>query len=211
MNGTSQTNKTAGATPWNRVLALLSILAVFLAVQQGSAQVANRVMIANVYIVGDKKIETEKVMAYLHSKPNSEYSYARVQEDVTRLAAAHLFKYIRVKTVPTTDGRMNLYFEVQEFPKFAKEVIYKNAKHVSLKELEEITCVRRGTPLDKTHNQIACYEIQEHLRKQGYPLAKVTLEEGWDESHDRVVFNIDEGVPLLQLVIAINCRLLMPF
>jgi outer membrane protein insertion porin family len=194
MTGTSGTNKTASTVLWYRMLALLGILALFLAVQQVFAQdTGKRVLIANVYIVGNKNIETDKVMAYIYSKPGSEYTYGRVQDDVSRLAAAHIFKYIRVKTDPTTDGRMNVYFEVQEHPNIVKEVIYKHAKHVNLKELEDLTRVQRGMPLDKTLNQIACYEIQEHLRKQGYLLANVSLEYGWDESHDKVVFNITEG------------------
>jgi outer membrane protein assembly complex protein YaeT len=191
-------NKLAGTVLWTRIMLLLGILALLLAVQQAFAQqgTPNRVLIANVYIVGNKKIENDKVMAYIYSKPGSEYSYARVQDDVSRLAQAHIFKYIRVKTDPTTDGRMNVYFEVQEHPNVVKEVVYKHAKHVNLKELEELTRVQRGMPLDKTLNQIACYEIQEHLRKEGYLLANVTLEEGYDESHERVVFNITEGAKL---------------
>jgi outer membrane protein assembly complex protein YaeT len=194
MTGTSGTNNTAGTVLWYRMRALLGILALFLAVHQAFAQApADRVLIANVYIVGNRTIPTDKVMAYIHSKPGSEYSYSHVQDDVSRLATAHIFKYIRVKTDPTTDGRMNVYFEVQEHPNIVKEVIYKHAKHVNLKELEDLTRVQRGMPLDKTLNQLACYEIQEHLRKQGYLLANVTLEYGWDETHDKVVFNITEG------------------
>jgi outer membrane protein insertion porin family len=48
-------------------------------------------------------------------------------------------------------------------------------------------------PLDTTLNQLACYDIQEFLRKKGYYFANVSLEEGYHESHDRVVFNITEG------------------
>src|ERR1019366_10350112 len=194
MNGMSGTSKSAISDLRNKLLTLLGLLALFLAASPGLAQITtNRVMIANVVITGTRSIPTDKAMAYIYSKPGSEYTYARVQDDVSRLAAAHLFKYIRVKTESTTDGRMNVIFEVQEHPNVVREVLYKHAKHVNVKELEGMTRVQRGMPLDKTLNQIACYEIQEHLKKQGYFFANVSLEEGFDESHERVVFNITEG------------------
>ncbi len=37
-----------------------------------------------------------------------------------------------------------------------------------------------------------------YLKKQGYYFANVSLEEGFDEHHDRVVFNITEG-PVLRV------------
>lgn len=133
-------------------------------------------------------------MQYIHSKPGSSYSPAVVQEDVTRLAASRLFRTIpTVKTTPTPDGRLNLYFEVREYRNVVREVIYKHAKHEDLKDLEDQTKVKPGMPLDVWANKNACFELQEYLKKQGYYLANVALEEGWDESHDRVVFNITEG------------------
>ena len=155
--------------------------------------------IANVYIVGNRTIPSDKVMQYIHSKPGSSYSPAVVQEDVIRLAASKLFRSIQpVKTVPTPDGRINIYFEVREYRNVVREVIYKHAKHEDLKDLEEQTKVKPGMPLDVYLNKNACFELQDYLKKQGYFFANVRLEEGWDESHDRVVFNITEG-PVLRV------------
>ena len=199
MDGTNRTDKSAAWGPWSTLPAALGLLALLLNVQIGVAQntnttaPANRVLIANVFVVGTRTISTDKAMQYIYSKPNSEYSYARAQDDVSRLAASHLFKYIQVKTEATTDGRMNVIFVVQEHPSISGEVHYKHAKHVNVKDLEGITRIKRGIPLDKTLNQIACCEIQEHLRTIGYCFANVSLEEGFDERHDRVVFNITEG------------------
>jgi outer membrane protein assembly complex protein YaeT len=59
-----------------------------------------------------------------------------------------------------------------------------------------MTKIRIGMPLDKELNRIVCFDIQEHLKRQGFYFANVNLEEGYDESHDRVVFNITEGPKL---------------
>ena len=40
--------------------------------------------------------------------------------------------------------------------------------------------------------------MEDYLKKQGYYFAHVTLEEGFEDSHDRVVFNITEG-PVLHV------------
>src|SRR5262249_9281115 len=125
--------------------------------------------------------------------PGQAYSDAVAQKDIERLAASHLCKPIDVRTTPTGDGRVNVIFVVREFRAIVKEVVFKHAKHTDVKELQNMSRIRRGMPLDPTLNQLACYEIQDHLRQMGYYFANVTLEEGYDESHDRVVFNITEG------------------
>jgi outer membrane protein assembly complex protein YaeT len=38
--------------------------------------------------------------------------------------------------------------------------------------------------------------MQEHMKRNGFYFANVNLEEGWDESHSRVVFNVTEGPKL---------------
>jgi outer membrane protein assembly complex protein YaeT len=176
----------------NLLMSVLALAALALSVRAQAPEKSQQ--IANVYVVGTRTIPTDKVMQYIHSKPGQFYSVATVQEDVSRLAASRLFKRILpVKTDQTPDGRLNLYFEVQEHPSVVREVIYNHAKHLDLKELEDITRIHPGMPLDLWANRNACYELQEHLKKQGYYFANVSLDEGFDEHHDRVVFNITEG------------------
>lgn len=195
LNGT----KTTRITCLRSVLLRLTSIAVLLVlVHWGIAQTAqNRVIVADVFVFGNRSIPTSKVMQYIYTKPGSIYSYASAQEDVSRLAASRLFKSIRpVRIESTTDGRVNVIFEVQEHPGIVRDVVYKNANHVNIKDLEVMTKIRIGMPLDKELNLIVRFDIQEHLRREGYYFANVTLEEGWDESHDRVVFNITEGPKL---------------
>lgn len=193
-NGTNQTKMSTRDT----FARLLSVAALLGLVHWGLAQTGpNRVLVADVFILGNRTIPTSKVMQYIHTKPGSVYSYSQVQDDFSRLAASRLFKAPRaVRTENTTDGRVNVIFEVQEHPNIVREVVYKHAKHVNVKELEGLTKIRRGMPLDKDLNRIVCFDLQEHFKRQGYYFANVNLEEGYDESHERVVFNITEGPKL---------------
>ncbi len=97
------------------------------------------------------------------------------------------------RTQNTNDGRVIVIYKVQEHPNIVREVIFKHAKHLSDDELETLTRIRKGMPLDTRLNKIAVIEIQEALKKKGRLLASVRLEEGFDESHTRVVYNITEG------------------
>lgn len=191
-NGTnlSKTPRTRDCLAW-----LLGVAVLLGLVHSSVAQTPqNRVLVADVFVFGNRTISTPKVMQYIYTKPGSVYSSAQVQDDLSRLAASRLFKTIRpVRTENTTDGRVNVIFEVQEHPSIVREVSYKHAKHINVKDLESITKVRRGMPLDKELNRIVCFDLQEHLKRQGYYFANVNLEEGFDENHDRVVFNITEG------------------
>jgi outer membrane protein assembly complex protein YaeT len=176
------------------ILVLLGLSVTYWTVQPGLAQnPGNRVLVANVYFDGVKNIPIDKALLYVHTKPGQEYSDAVAQKDIERLASAHLCRPLTVRTEPTTDGRVNVIFVVREFRSVVREVVFKHAKHVDVKELQTMTRVRRGMPLDTTLNQLACYEIQEFLKKKGYYFANVSLEEGYHESHERVVFNITEG------------------
>ena len=193
MNGTHGERKAKGSVV-RMIRVLLALVATYLSAQPSRAQnPGNRVLVANVYFDGVKNIPIDKAMLYVHTKPGQEYSDAVAQKDIERLAASHLCRPLTVRTDPTTDGRVNVIFVVREFRSVVREVVFKHAKHVDVKEMQNLTRVRRGMPLDTTLNQLACYDIQEFLRKKGYYFANVSLEEGYHESHDRVVFNITEG------------------
>jgi outer membrane protein assembly complex protein YaeT len=152
-----------------------------------------REVVADVVIVGNRSVSTDRVMREVHTRTGQPYAAQGVQDDINRLAATHLFKHLAVRTQTTTDGRIIVIYEVQEHPNIVRDVVFKHAKHLTDDELMTMTRIRKGMPLDKTLNQLAVYEIQDALKKKGRYFANVTLEEGNDESHARVVFNITEG------------------
>jgi outer membrane protein assembly complex protein YaeT len=195
MTGTDAISRTRQAGAVRRALTALGLFAV-LAVQPAAAQTvgAGHETVADVVIYGNRSVSTERIMREIRTRPGVPYSDESAQEDVNRLAKTHLFKNLPyVKTQPTSDGRLIVIFVVQEHPNIVKEVIFKHAKHLNDDELKNMTRIRAGQPLDKTLNQLAVYEIQDALKKKGRYFASVSLEEGFDETHDRVVFNITEG------------------
>ena len=97
-----------------------------------------------------------------------------------------------MRSVNTTDRRVDLFFEVRDRPTVVREVVYKNAPF-ELKELESATGLRPGRRLDVGDNRNACVELTNFMKQQGYYFANATLEEGDKEVHERVVFNVVAG------------------
>jgi outer membrane protein insertion porin family len=179
---------------WTKILGLAVFLTLAAwATRPGWAQGAGKEVVADVIVVGNRNIPTEKIMRYLKTRVGGDYLQATLQADVTALAETRMFKSVRVRDSRLSDGRVQVYFEVQEYPNMIREIIFKNANHISEKDLESMTRLRKGTPLDPTSNRNACYEIQDHLKKKGRYFASVVLEEGDKPTDTRVVFNISEG------------------
>ncbi|MBI1832458.1 MAG: hypothetical protein HYR84_13525, partial [Planctomycetes bacterium] len=176
-----------------------------------------RALVANVHFDGAPNIPVDKLMNFVHTRPGREYSTSVAYEDISRLAASRLCKPVDVRTETTSDGRVNVIFVVREFRSVVREVAFRHAKHVTVKELEGIVPrIRRGMPLDPTMNQLACFEIQEHLsgtfnprmvdsdvfkieeyyRNNGYLKAHVSRELQFSDDFKFVdiIFHIQEGV-----------------
>ncbi len=193
MNGADGMSESFGRA-WKRLAVVAVALIAAVWANRGSwAQAPVRDPVADVVVVGNRNIPTEKVLRYLRTRAGGEYSQATLQQDVSRLAETRMFKSVRVRDQRNADGTVVVYFEVVEFPNLISEIVYKNAHHVSQADLESMTRLKKGMPLDPVSNRNACYEIQEHLKKKGRYFANVTLEEGEKASDTRVVFNISEG------------------
>jgi outer membrane protein assembly factor BamA len=174
------------------------VLVVIVATCAVRAQDGTKEMVAEVTVVGNRNIPTEKIMRYIRTRAGAEYVQATVQADVSRLAETRMFKSVRVRDARLGDGRYQVFFEVQEYPNLIREIVYKNAGHISEKDLESMTRLRKGMPLDPTSNKNACFAIEDYLKKKGRYFASVVLEEGDKPSDTRVVFNVSEG-PILRI------------
>jgi len=152
-----------------------------------------KVIVADVIPIGNHNIPTQRIMGLLKTLPGKEYNYAVVQEDVARLAKLRLFRDIQVRDEATTDGRVIVYFMLTEFPNLVGDVIYRHAHHINAKDLDSLTGIKKGEPLNPTRNKQGCQAIEGRYKEQGRLFATVTLEEGGNPGDTRVVYNICEG------------------
>ncbi len=154
-------------------------------------------IIGDVMILGNQKVTTEKILQTIRSRPGTPCSYRKLHEDVARLAEVGLFRNVwadkKMQADDTGEHRLVVIFKVQEFPNTIQEIIFKNAYHISEKDLHSLTRLRKGDYLDPVVNRKACWEIEDYYKNQGRFFAKVSLEEGTKIDDTRVVFHITEG------------------
>src|SRR5207249_11196077 len=113
-----------------------------------------------------------------------------------KLKESGAFADVRVRTKPTPDKKLLVFFDLAELPSLIREVVYRGAKHMKQTELDALTGLKRGAPLNPSANQLACRAIESKYRDDGRLFARVFLEEGDKVGDTRVVFNITEGAEL---------------
>ena len=186
----------ASSPGWCKVVVLTGLLAsALLGSRAGLAQAPSnrKVIVADVIPIGNHNIPTQRIMGLLKTLPGKEYNYAVVQEDVARLAKLHLFRDIQVRDEMTSDGRVIVYFMLTEFPNLVNDVIYRNNHHINNTDLDSLTGIKKGEPLNPTRNKQGCQAIEARYQEQGRLWATVNLEEGGNPGDTRVVYNICEG------------------
>lgn len=186
-----------GARKLVRVLGLsfaeVAVALQLLSWSPGFAQAPGKQTVADVVVQGNRTIPTQKVMSYIKTKPGADYVQATVDDDVRRLYETRLFGNIQALRQRTEDGRVVVQFQIVEYPSVVQEVVYRGAKHLKTEELESITNLRKGFPLNPIANKQACFAIQRRYHEMGRMLASVELLEGDKPGDTRVVFNITEG------------------
>jgi outer membrane protein assembly complex protein YaeT len=147
---------------------------------------------------GNRLVPTSKIMGLIRSRPGTEYVLETVNEDVRRLYETKQFGNIQVELQFTPDGKVNVLFLFVEYPSAIQDIIYNGAHHLKTDELNTITGLHKGNPLNPIANQMACQAIERRYHEDGRALASCTLLEGGQPGDTRVVFNITEG-PVLKV------------
>jgi outer membrane protein insertion porin family len=152
-----------------------------------------KIVVEDVVPQGNRMIPSQKIISLIKTRPGGEYLEETVAEDVRRLSETHLFANIRVHTQRTGENKVKVYFYVVEFTTTIQEIIYNGAKHLKPDELETLTGLRKGAPLNPIANRMAVRAIQRRYEEMGRLFAGVELVEGDKPGDSRVVFSITEG------------------
>jgi outer membrane protein insertion porin family len=142
---------------------------------------------------GNRLVPTQRIMSLIHTRPGSEYSQETLNEDVRRLYETKQFGNVLVDLKYTPDGKVNVYFRFVEYPSVIQEIVYNGAKHLKNDDLNTLTGLRKGSPLNPIANRMACQAIVRRYNEEGRPFASCELVEGGEPGDTRVVFNITEG------------------
>ncbi|HLJ92020.1 MAG TPA: outer membrane protein assembly factor BamA [Gemmataceae bacterium] len=170
------------------------LLGMFLSGAIAQAQTAPpKVIVEDVVPQGNHLVPSQKIISLIKTRPGGEYNPETVQDDVRKLVETKLFANVLVRLDRTAENKVKVYFYVAEFATTIQEIVYNGAKHLKPDELETLTGLRKGAPLNPVANRMAVNAIQRRYEEMGRLFAGVELVEGDKPGDSRVVFNITEG------------------
>jgi outer membrane protein assembly complex protein YaeT len=178
-----------------RLPVLLAGLLACVAPARALSQVApmpRKVQVEDVKIQGNIQTPTQRIMPYIKTRPGQDYNEETVQDDVKNLYATKMFANVNSSKQFTKDGVI-IFFSVVETPSKIESIRYQGSYHIKDKELETITNLRRGQPMNPIINRRACQEIVRRMNEDGRPLATCELLSGDKPGDTEVVFNISDG------------------
>src|SRR5438270_4370664 len=158
-----------------------------------AAQSPEGKIVSDVIPGGNRAAAPEQVTNAIQTRKDRPYKQATVNEDVAALLRTRLFQNVTPYYQLTADDKVVVYFDVQEFPSAIQEIRYEGAKHLKDDELNTLTGLRRGVPLNPEANRQARQAILRKYQEMGRIYADVQLVEGGAPGDGRVVFRITEG------------------
>lgn len=171
---------------------LLTCVAAALA-QVSVAPAPRKVLVEDVRIQGNVQIPPHRIIPYIKTRAGQDYNEDAIQEDLKNLYATKLFANVNASKQFTPSGNVVVYFSVVETPSKIDKIEYRGGGHLKIKDLESITNLKRGQPLNPIINRRACQEIVRRLNEDGRPLAVCELLSGDKPGDTEVIFNISEG------------------
>ncbi|MEZ6143674.1 MAG: outer membrane protein assembly factor BamA [Zavarzinella sp.] len=151
--------------------------------------------IAEVVVKENQVRSTASILEVFRVRPGQAYTYETMREGVRRLHQTGWFAAngIEERTVELPDQRIQVILYVKELPNMITDIKYLGADHLSVKELDELTGLRRGMAMSPQRNDQARLNILRKYQEKGRYHASVTLREGNRVTDQRVVFDIVEG------------------
>lgn len=176
--------------------AVLALAAVFTATPSAQAadSPAGRI-IADIVPIGNRLRPPKHILGMMHSQPGKVYDEAVMQEDVRRLHATKWFVpgSVEIKYQIEGDGRVIVFVHMTELTSSVQDVVFLGAQHLSRDELQTLTGVRRGEPMNPFTNELGRQSIVRKYQDEGRYFASVELLEGNKPTDSRVVYQIVEG------------------
>ncbi len=136
---------------------------------------------------------TAHILNRMQLRVGQAYSQATAQEDVQRLMSTGWFRNVKIYTELTDNDQVIVSVLVDEVPNTVQEIVYRGAENQSFEELDKLTGLRRGMPLNPMANERARQAILRKYHEEGWLWAQVELREGRKLADRRVLFDILEG------------------
>jgi outer membrane protein insertion porin family len=150
-------------------------------------------IVADIIIQGNHQAPAEYVKNRLKTRVDKEYVPEMLQEDIRSLYATRQFANVWADVKDTGQDRVTVFIYIRDYPSLVEKVTYQGNNNLSTDDLDQITNVRKGMPLNPTVNRVACRAIVRRYNEDGRPFASCTLLKGGEPGDTEVIFSITEG------------------
>ncbi len=131
-------------------------------------------VVAEVRVKGNRRIETDAIIARISTRAGSRYSARRVASDIREVYALGFFRNVRVVSEESLDGRI-LIFEIEENP-IVRQVTITGNDSIDGEKIRDTLTLTTGSTLDYPLLYENAQRIEALYRAEGYYLANVTHE-----------------------------------
>lgn len=152
-------------------------------------------VVSEVVPVNNRVRPPAQILNLIQTRPGRPYDEATIQEDIRRLHGTRWFAPggVQVHTKIDPDGRVTVFLQLTELTATVQEIVYHGAQHLTRKELDELTGVRKGDPMNPLANELGRAAILRKYQEEGRYYSSVTLVEGGKATDARVVYEVVES------------------
>lgn len=157
-------------------------------------------VVRGVRIIGNKQIETDRILQLLQTRQDGFYDEQTVLADVRRLYEFRAFRTVRDEIEEDAAGGVTITFYVEELP-LISNVIFHGNRAINDRELRGRAGLAKDDALNESAIESSRRRLMDYYRDEGFNMiaieAKVGFEgnaaEGLGPDPNAVVFRINEG------------------
>lgn len=177
---------------WGRVCVSIFGMAWVLWAMTVVAQPARAIIIKDLTVEGNRRVQEAVILGRIQSRPGSSFSPSQLSEDVRNVFALGFFDDVRTR-VEDFEGGVKLTFEVVERP-FVRDVEFVGNRRISSDTLRDKIDLRLGSVYNPVDVQRAREKLKDYYEEEGYFEVQISPEtEAFPDGDVKVVFAIGEG------------------
>ena len=166
------------------------------AVERASVSIFNQIMgvvqIDSILVRGNRRVESEAILAVIGSQPGDQLDYDQLDKDLRSIFKMGFFTDVKIETADGPKGKI-VTFDVTEKPSITI-ITFRGIKAVEDDELREEVGIKLYTILDRNEIKQSINRLREFYRQKGYYNVRIkeTLRE-LPKNEISLIYDIDEG------------------
>ncbi len=173
-------------------LSVLCACATLLAVATAFAQSPRPIVIKDITVEGNRRVQEAVILGRVQTKPGSFFNPSQLSEDVRSVFDLGVFDDVQLK-VEDFEGGVKVTFVVIERP-FVRDIDFTGNKKLATSDLQDKIDLKLGSVYNPVAVQKAKEVLQDHYESEGYFEVQITPEvEKFSDGDVKVVFSINEG------------------